>query len=86
MELRDGAFNLNDPACYLFPETNACVPGEPFREARREDAEAFASYRPFPFEMPTGQRIANALSGLALVSVALILAGNGLVAFRRWIR
>ncbi len=83
LEVRDGAFNLNDPSCFVFPEANACTPGTPFPAERRADAEAFSSYRAFPFEMPLAQRIADAVSAAALCAVG---AGIALHAVDRLLR
>jgi hypothetical protein len=67
---RDGALNLNDPSCFLFPRANACAPGTRFPAARRADAQAFATYHAYPFAMPTAQRVANAVNVAALVVVS----------------
>ncbi len=68
-----GALNLKDPSCYVFPEANRCAPGQPFPVSRREEAAAFASYRPFPFAEPAVQRLANAANLLGLGGVSAFL-------------
>jgi hypothetical protein len=64
--------NLLNPACFAFPEANNCHPGDRFYAAERENAKRFVRYRPFPFERPALQQLADLvnLSGL-----------SGLVAF-----
>ncbi len=84
LELQSGAFNLLDPACFLFPSENGCMPGEPFFADRRADVEAFTSYRPFPFAMPRSQRIANAVNVVALIGVGAGLALHALDRMLRW--
>ena len=86
LELRDGSFNLHDPSCFAFPEENGCAPGDPFRADRRDDAEAFASYRAFPFRMPVGQRVANAVNAAAWVAMAVLVAGPALAGVVRRLR
>ena len=83
LEVRDGAFNLNDPSCFVFPDENGCAPGAPFGADRRADAEAFAGYRAFPFRMPLVQRIADALNAAAL---AALCGGIALAALDRLVR
>ena len=82
LEAQDGALNVNDPSCFVFPAANGCTPGAPFPEARRDEAEAFVSYRPFPFAMSRTQRAANLVNGLALVGSAFFVlqaAGRAIV-------
>jgi hypothetical protein len=69
-----GRLNLLNPACFAFPEANHCHPGDRFSATERENAERFVRYRPFPFERPTSQRLADlvnlsALSGLVVFLV-----------------
>ena len=74
-EVRNGHFNIKNPACYVYPKENDCSPGDHFRETQREEMEKFVSYRPFAFKISTAQRAANALTffGFA-VSVLVVLA------------
>ncbi|HKA16120.1 MAG TPA: hypothetical protein VKH41_13945 [Myxococcota bacterium] len=83
LEVRDGAFNLNDPSCFVFPAANECTPGTPFPASRRADAEAFASYRAFPFRMPLAQHIADAVNAAALSAVGAGIALAALDRLRR---
>jgi hypothetical protein len=71
---RDGLLNLKNPACYVFPTENHCKPGDLFRADQIEDAKRFVSYRPFEFEMPRAQKLANVFSAWSLwATVFLIL-------------
>jgi len=74
-EVRDGHFNIKNPACYVYPKENDCSPGDHFRESQRDEMEKFVSYRPFAFKISTSQKAANALTlfGLA-VSLVVVLA------------
>ena len=88
-EVRDGHFNIKNPACYVYPKENDCSPGDHFRETQREEMEKFVSYKPFGFRISTAQQAANALTlfGLA-VSVLVVLAAaacglSGLIARAR---
>jgi hypothetical protein len=56
---RNGFLNIRNPACYVFPKENGCQPGDRFRSDQYADAEAFVSYRPFPFRKSTTQLIAD---------------------------
>ena len=81
-DIRDGQFNIKNPACYVYPKENDCSPGDHFREDQIEAMESFVSYRPFAFNTSSAQKAANALTlfGLAAsVLVALAAAAFGLL-------
>ena len=71
----DGHFNLKNPACYVFPEENACSAGDHFTVAQRANMEAFANYRPFSFEKSSRQIAADwaTKATLLMIVVALVL-------------
>lgn len=73
-DVTDGALNLKNPACYLWPAANRCAPGDHFRASQREAMLRFASRRPFAFEMSAAQRVANGVTLLAW-GAALVAAG-----------
>ena len=70
----NNSINMKNPACYAFPEENHCKPGDQFLPEMRADAEAFASYRPFPFNRPASQIFADYLSLFTLLSILLFFA------------
>jgi len=65
----DGYLNLKNPACYIFPNENNCMPGDHFTIDQKEEAIAFANYKPFVFNIPIRQRIANSISLFSLIFV-----------------
>jgi len=67
--------NLKNPACYLYPKENQCVPGDHFRVDQKQEAQKFINFHPFHYEISTAQKIANLLNLAALWSV--ILFGGG---------
>lgn len=69
LEVNDGQTNIKNPACMLYPEANECRPGDHFSESEIASATAFTSYKPFPFQMPWWQKVANGISLIALVSM-----------------
>jgi hypothetical protein len=71
----NGTYNMKNPASFLFPAENGCQPGDHFRTGDIAKLEAFSQRKPFAFEMPLRQKMANVLNLLALV-----LAGGFLVA------
>ena len=73
MEAHDGVLNLKQPACYVYPEANHCVPGDHFVVSHSQEAEAFVQYQPFAFAMPVWQRAANLLNGIALLGTLAFL-------------
>lgn len=72
-EQDQGYLNLKNPVCYVFPSENYCAPGDHFTVAQQAQAELFASYKPFPFEIPLRQKIANFTSLLAVGVGAIFL-------------
>jgi hypothetical protein len=76
-------FNIKNPACFVFPKENNCAVGDHFPTSRRADLESFASYRSFPFEKSTGQKLADALSLVSLVLVMGVLGFALLMTLRR---
>jgi hypothetical protein len=72
-ELPDGTLNLKNPACYLYPEANGCVPGEhPPRTAR--GGGALPRYQPFAFQRSAWQSAADAATLAALLLTLAALA------------
>jgi hypothetical protein len=71
---KDGFLNIKNPACYVFPEANNCLPGDHFTVEQKDQAVAFTHYRPYAFAMPVSQKIANALSKGSLFMSGVFLA------------
>ena len=71
-EVRDGHFNIKNPACYVYPKENGCTPGDHFREDQIEAMENFVSYRPFAFKISSAQKAANTLTLIGLVVSVLV--------------
>jgi len=84
---KDGFLNIKNPACYVFPEANDCLPGDHFTVEQKDKAIAFTHYRPYDFKMTVLQRIANWLSLVSLfmagVFMVFFVAGPGLVFWRQ---
>jgi len=76
MDKRDGYLNLKNPSCYLYPLENGCLPGDNFKVNQTEQAELFASYKPFSFAVSWPQKAANGLSTLVLALVGLNLVAQ----------
>jgi hypothetical protein len=75
LEEKNGILNIKNPACYVWPQANNCEPGDHFTKEQKEAAAAFANYRPFPFLIPTAQKVANWFNVLSLIAVMFFLAG-----------
>jgi hypothetical protein len=67
--------NLKNPACFVFPDENHCAPGDHFRADQLAAATEFVHYRPFSFDVSSGQRRANDISVLSLLVLVGALAG-----------
>jgi hypothetical protein len=73
-ESAPGILNVRNPACYAYPQANACRPGAHFATGERERAERFLRYEPFAFVVPSWQRAASLVSFLALLACAGFIA------------
>ncbi len=82
MKVRDGVYNLKNPACYIWPVSNRCRPGDHFAEGEASSARAFAAYQPFAFEVPWPQSVANWINALALVLAGLYFLVRGVLRSR----
>jgi len=72
----DGVLNIKNPACMQYPDANECQPGDHFASSNLAAATEFVNYRPFPFQFPWWQTLANWIS---VVSFLIVVAG--IVAF-----
>lgn len=81
LDENNGSLNIKNPACYTFPEANACKPGDVFKAAQIKEAEKFVSYRKWDFRRSTSQDIADMITAIsvAVVSVVAVLAAIGLL-------
>ncbi len=75
IQLRNGHFNMKNPACYTFPDQNDCDPGDHFKTDQREDLVDFIHYRNYEFEISLMQKIANYVTLLTLISCFVYLIG-----------
>jgi len=63
--------NFKNPACYLYPDENACRVGERFRTDQAEALSRLVDYRPIPFRRSRMQVIADWTTAFALAGLAL---------------
>lgn len=78
-----GDLNFKNPACYVFPAANGCMPGDPFRIDQHAALEAFLDYRAFPFAKPWWARLADACGMAAALAALGLVAAGGRAALRR---
>ena len=67
MQITNGYFNMKNPACYVFPDENNCIPGDHFRADQKEDLLSFISYKGYEFNMPKIQYISNWVSLITIL-------------------
>jgi hypothetical protein len=68
----NGYFNLMNPACYQYPKENQCVPGERIREDDVDNLYRFTHGEQVTWRISFLQELADLLSGLAFLVVAII--------------
>ncbi len=83
MAEKDGLLNLKNPACYLFPRENHCLPGANFEASERIAAQAFVAWKPYPFVMPFYMRAITILNLIALLATLLAAGWASVVVWRR---
>lgn len=72
-DVTNGRLNLKNPACYVYPKSNACSPGDQFKVEEKMQAERFANHRPYQFKLPMRQVVLNYVSLIALLASLLLL-------------
>jgi hypothetical protein len=80
---QNGFLNLKNPACYVYPKENSCRPGDRFRADQKDQVQNFVNYRPFDFNISTGQRYSNLLTKLSLILVSLFFLVWVIFIFRK---
>jgi hypothetical protein len=83
LDAENGALNFKNPACYVWPKANACLPGDQFRSDQEEALRRLLQYRPFDFQISLAQRIANTITAACLALSALVLLFSGVRLTRR---
>ncbi len=78
--------NIKNPACYVYPLVNGCMPGDHFRADEVDKAKAFLERRPFPFRQPFAQDAADWVSLLAMAAALGLAVGWGAITILRWRR
>ncbi len=79
-----GVLNVKNPACYVYPEENLCVPGDHFPVSKRADASRFLTYKTFPFYKSAQQKVADTITLLALIFVGSSLCWIGFCWAKHW--
>lgn len=85
-EEKEGVLNIKNPACYVWPEANGCQPGDHFTVKQKKAAEAFVNYRPFPFQIPFIQKVANRINAIALIAALAFLAFSSARALYHYVK
>lgn len=72
-EIRNGYYNMTNPASYVFPEENNLQSFELFRIDQKTDLELFVNHKQPNFKISTWQKFTNVLSLAALIICLLYL-------------
>lgn len=72
-EIRDGYFNMMNPACYQYPEENGCKPLDRIAVADAENFERFRTGGKVTWSLSRFQRIADTVSLSALPLILFLL-------------
>jgi hypothetical protein len=74
LTLKDGHYNLTNPASFVFPEENNLQPFDLFREDQKSNLELFINHRQPKLAISSWQRFADSVSLLTLTASILYLA------------
>lgn len=80
----NGEINLKNPACYLYPVENRCLPGDHFRVDQQVEAQRFVSFHPFRYQVSRWQALADRINFLSLLVVLIFAMVYCLVELRGW--
>ncbi len=78
--IREGFFNLMNPACYIYPDENGCRPGSRIAASDTANFEAFITGRPVTWNVSWAQWLADrmSLAALALFTGSILWHATGL--------
>ncbi|HEX5840838.1 MAG TPA: hypothetical protein VFY26_23570 [Anaerolineales bacterium] len=77
MEIRDGAYNMTNPAGFVFPAENGFRPFDLFQEDQKEELDAFLNHRQPDLGISVWQKTANIISGIMLIISLVYLTYEG---------
>ncbi len=81
-QISDGYYNMTDPTGFVFPEVNHNQPFDRFPLADKTNLELFAKHIQPNWKIPTYQRVADWVSGIACLAVVLYVTFQ-FIAMRR---
>jgi hypothetical protein len=85
-EEQNGRLNFKNPACYVYPGANQCIPGDQFPAADRAKLDDFLAYKNLEFAKPAWATAADWLGLIAfLATFAGVAVATGTI-FRSAIR
>ncbi|MBC8157786.1 MAG: hypothetical protein H8E94_00480 [Alphaproteobacteria bacterium] len=77
---RGGYFNFKNPACYVYPKENGCLPGDHFRADQERLLSDFTANMPVSFLSSPNRQISDNAARTAFVLCFLALSCGGLLA------
>ena len=66
-------FNFFNPACFLFPDENNCLPGDTFKIDEKEKLKKFTNYNKFEFKQSLIQEFSNYVSLFSFIGCLIYL-------------
>ena len=73
LEMKDGYYNMTNPASYVFPVENGLSRFEPFRTDQLSELESFVNRKQPNFKISSLQKAADAISLGALLGLLLYI-------------
>ncbi len=82
-EIRDGYFNMTNPAGLVYPEVNDSAPWQRIPASQQEQFEDFLARRQPGWELPAAQKAANTVSLVSLAVMLFLFIPKSLLRARR---
>ena len=70
--LQNGSYGMINPACYVYPRENNCVPGSRFTAAQKDQMLLFVQRKPFGAKVSSARELSNLLAA-GLWSLIVVL-------------
>lgn len=73
IKIQNGKYDMFNPACFIFPKENNCLPGEKLNMNQKDNFEKLINYKPLNFKISQVQKIANIISQFSIIVLIITL-------------
>jgi hypothetical protein len=73
IKIKNGKYDMFNPACFIFPKENNCFPGEKLNTNQKDNFEKLINYKPVKFNISRVQKIANNINLFSIIVLIITL-------------